>query len=221
MIPKLSGPMVPPLGGVAPKHLVVLLHGYGSNGDDLIGLASAWQPILPEALFVSPNGHERVPGFPSGYQWFAPAMSDDHLLARQEGLIAAAPVLVQFLNDVWRQTGLSATDTLVVGFSQGAMMALHVGLSLPQALMGVIAFSGSLLPPDGFGNADLPKPPVCIVHGEMDQVVSPALGEAANGALVAAGYDVRYHVSPGAGHGIAPDGLAFAGDFIKAVTGQI
>lgn len=218
MHPKLSGPMLAPLSGGAPKQLVVLLHGYGSNGDDLIGLAPSWQPILPDALFVSPNAHQSLPGYPSGYQWFAIDFDGDRLASRLEGLPAATPVLVQFLHDLWAQTGLGAKDTVVAGFSQGAMMALHVGLSLPEPLMGVIAFSGAFVPPPGFGRADLPRPPVCIVHGDMDQVVDPALGDEANAALVAAGYDVRYHVSRGVGHGISPDGLGFASDFLAAVA---
>jgi phospholipase/carboxylesterase len=214
----LSGPMLAPLSGGAPKQLVVLLHGYGSNGDDLIGLAPAWQPTLPDALFLSPNAHEGVPGYAGGYQWFEPAMTGDRVAGRQVGTRLAAPVIKAFLADLWTQTGLTAGDTILAGFSQGAMMALHVGLSLPEPLMGVIAFSGSFLPADNFGAPDLPKPPVCIVHGDMDQVVEPIHGEDAHAALVAAGYDVRYHVSHGVGHGIAPDGLAFATDFIASLA---
>ncbi len=214
----LSGPMLAPISGGAPKQLVVLLHGYGSNGDDLIGLAPAWQPILPEALFLSPNAHEGLPGYPSGFQWFAIDFSGDRVAGRQRGLEAAAPVLVKFLQDLWAQTGLGAKDTIIAGFSQGAMMALHVGLSLAEPLMGVVAFSGSFSPAANFGSVGLPKPPVCIVHGDMDNVVEPALGEAANAALIAAGYEVRYHVARGVGHGISPDGLGFASDFIAAVS---
>ncbi|WP_375452449.1 alpha/beta hydrolase [uncultured Devosia sp.] len=220
MIPTLSGPMLAPASGAAPRHLVVLLHGYGSNGDDLISLAPAWRPVLPDALFLSPNAHEPVPGYPSGYQWFAPAMSGDRIAARQVGLQAAAPVLVHFLEDLWSQTGLGAGDTILAGFSQGAMMALHVGLALPEPLLGVIAFSGSFFAADNFGTTDLPRPPVCIVHGDMDQMVGPELGAAANAALIAADYDVRYHVSRGVGHGIAPDGLSFATDFIASLAGR-
>ena len=216
----LSGPMLAPLSGIAPKQLVVLLHGYGSNGDDLIGLAPAWQPILPDALFLSPNAPDGVPGYAGGYQWFEIAMTGDRVAGRQAGARLAAPVLKMFLSDLWAQTGLTARETILAGFSQGAMMALHVGLSLPEPLMGVIGFSGSFLPADNFGTPDLPRPPVCIVHGDMDQVVEPIHGDEANAALVAAGYDVRYHVSRGVGHGIAPDGLAFATDFIASVLSK-
>jgi phospholipase/carboxylesterase len=209
--------MLAPQSGAAPKQIVVLLHGYGSDGADLIGLAPHWQSVLPDALFVAPNAHETVPGYPSGYQWFAPAMTGDRVAGRQIGVALAAPVLLAFLADLWEQTGLSAKDTILGGFSQGAMMALHVGLSLPDSLMGVIAFSGSFLPPGSFGNSDLPKPPVCIVHGDMDQMVELASSDQAYEALMAAGYDVRYHVSRGVGHGIAPDGLAFATEFITEI----
>lgn len=217
MIPKLSGPMLAPVSGAAPKQIVVLLHGYGSNGNDLIGLAPAWQSLLPDAVFLSPNAHEEVPGYSGGFQWFAAMMTGDRAAARQSGARQAAPVIAQFLNDLWTQTGLGPRDTILGGFSQGAMMALHVGVSLSEALAGVIAFSGSFPPPDNFGDANLPKPPICIVHGNMDQVVELAQGEAANRALRSAHYDVRFHVSSGVGHGIAPDGLAFAGDFIADV----
>ncbi|MEO5805887.1 alpha/beta fold hydrolase [Devosia sp.] len=212
----LSGPMLAPLSGAEPKHLVVLLHGFGSDGADLIGLAPHFQPLLPDALFVAPDAPQTVPGYPSGFQWFALNYDSDRVANRQHGLPVARPVLVGFLNQLWEQTGLSAKDTVLIGFSQGAMMALHVGLSLPEALLGVVAFSGAFEPSANFG--DVPKAPVCIVHGDQDQVVPAYLGDAAAAGLRAAGYDVRHYVARGVGHGISPDGLAFASDFVRDVA---
>jgi phospholipase/carboxylesterase len=220
VIPTLSGPMLAPKSGMEPKQVVVLLHGYGSDGADLIGLAPHWQDILPDALFVSPDAHEPCQGNPFGYQWFALDYDTDRVASRQQGLPAARPVLVKFLEDLWAQTGLSARDTILAGFSQGAMMALHVGLSLAEPPMGIIAFSGALLVPQGFGQAGAAMPSVCIVHGDMDTVVAPELGAEAYAALQAAGADVRYHVSQGVGHGISPDGLAFATAFIAEISGR-
>jgi phospholipase/carboxylesterase len=219
-VTKLSGPMLPPQSGNAPTQAVVLLHGYGSDGADLIGLAPHWQSALPDALFVSPNAPEPCSGNPFGFQWFALDYVDDRVANRQIGLPRARPVLVEFLNDLWTQTGIAPENTILAGFSQGAMMALHVGLSLDKPLMGVIAFSGAFVPPEGFGIEPYAKPPVCLVHGDMDQVVNPALSADADVALRHAGYDVSYHVSEGVGHGIAPDGLAFAGDFIARVAAK-
>jgi phospholipase/carboxylesterase len=199
---------------------VVLLHGYGSDGADLIGLAPYWQDALPDALFVSPNAPEQCRQLTSGFQWFDVSFDGDRLASRQMGVINARPVLVDFLNDLWTQTGIAPEQTILAGFSQGAMMALHVGLSLERPLMGIIAFSGAFLPPEGFGTDALAQPPVCLVHGDMDEVVDPELSADADVALRLAGFDVSYHVSEGVGHGIAPDGLAFATEFIARIAAK-
>jgi phospholipase/carboxylesterase len=210
--------MLPPASGGAPKQAVALLHGYGSDGNDLIGLAPHWQALLPDAVFISPNAPEPCRQFAFGFQWFDVSFDGDRLAKRQEGVVQARPVLLEFLDDLWSQSGIGPENTILAGFSQGAMMALHTGLSLDKPLMGIIAFSGAFLPPDGFGTAPLAKTPVCLVHGDMDDVVDPEHSADANVALRLAGYDVSYHVSPGVGHGIAPDGLAFAGAFIARVA---
>lgn len=215
MLPKLSGPMLPPASGASAKQAVVLLHGYGSNGNDLIGLAPYWRETLPDALFVAPNGPTQSDGFGDGYQWFEIDFAGDRLASRQTGVIQARPILQQFLDDMWAQTGILPQNTILAGFSQGAMMSLHAGLALETPLMGIIAFSGAFLPPEGFDAPDRAKPPVCIIHGDMDDVVSPDLSAEAKERLTKAGYDVSYHVSVGLGHSIAADGLAFATAFIQ------
>ena len=217
---KLSGPMLPPASGGAPKQAVVLLHGYGSDGNDLIGLAPHWQASLPDAVFISPNAPEPCRQFAFGFQWFDVSFDGDRLARRQEGVVAARPVLLEFLEDLWSQSSIAPEDTILAGFSQGAMMALHTGLSLERPLMGIIAFSGAFLPPDGFGTHPLARSPVCLVHGDMDEVVDPEHSADADTALRPAGYDVSYHISPGTGHGIAPDGLAFATTFIERVANK-
>jgi phospholipase/carboxylesterase len=211
---KLSGPMLPPKSGRNPRQIVVLLHGYGSAGDDLIALGAHWQQAMPEALFVSPNAPDPCAENPFGYQWFP--LDLDRTISRVTGVPVGREVVVDFLIDLWAQTGLKARDSFLVGFSQGAMMALHAGLSLDEALMGIVSFSGALIPPEGLEGANSPKPPICLIHGDLDQVVDPRLSQEASIALQAHGYDVSYHVSAGTGHGIAPDGLDFATSFMLA-----
>ena len=219
---KLSGPMHAPANGQAPDTAVILLHGYGSDGNDLIGLAPHWQGILPSALFLSPNAPDAADMTGFGYQWFRIDWAGDRLASRQTGVIKARPVVLELLEDLWAQTGILPERTILGGFSQGAMMALHVGLSLPadKRLMGVIAVSGAFLPPEGFGGGGLAKPPVCLVHGDRDEVVHPEHSAEADALLRNAGYDVSYHVSPGVGHGISPDGLAYITDFIGKVAAK-
>ena len=213
---KLSGPMLPPANGQAPDTAVVLLHGYGSDGNDLIGLAPQWQHLLPSALFVSPNAPIGTPM--GGFQWFAIDWTGDRLASRQTGVLEARPILEAFLRDLWAQTGIAPERTILAGFSQGAMMALHVGTALSERLMGVIGFSGAYLPADGFDAPDAARPPICLIHGDMDDVVDPNLSQEANAVLSEAGYSVSNHVSRGVGHGIAPDGLAFASQFIEKIS---
>ena len=182
---KLSGPMLPSKSGGLPKQIMVLLHGYGADGADLIGLGQQWRELWPDMLFVAPNAPEICDVNSSGYQWFPLAV--DRIAGRIEGAAEARPVLVNFLIDLWAQTGLSAADTVLCGFSQGAMMALHVGTSLDQKLIGIVAFSGALIPPDGFGDAYFAKPPVALIHGEFDQVVDPNLSRESAQVLADAG----------------------------------
>lgn len=215
---KLSGPMLPPRSGAKPRQLVVLLHGYGSDGSDLIALATHWQDLLPDALFVSPNAPHASRENPLGFQWFA--LDIERPVSRLTNLPGAAPAVVGFLQALWTQTGLGAGQTILAGFSQGAMMALHVGLSLKDPPMGIIAFSGALVPPEGLATRTGPKPPVCLVHGALDAVVEAHYSAEASDSLRKLGYSVSHHVSPQIGHSIAPDGLGFASAFIAGLVAR-
>jgi phospholipase/carboxylesterase len=210
---KLSGPMLAPRSGKPPRQIVVLLHGYGADGEDLIDLGRLWGEAMPDALFVSPNAPNRCAGNPFGYEWFP--LQVDRIAGRIEGAREAAPVIRAFLDDLWAQTGLSAADTFLVGFSQGAMMALHVGTASESPFKGIVAFSGALVPAADFGAAEHARPPVVLIHGDVDQVVDPQLSRDAETALKSAGFEASLHLLAGLGHGISPEGLALATDFMR------
>jgi phospholipase/carboxylesterase len=197
---------------------MVLLHGYGADGNDLISLGYQWRELWPDMLFVSPNAPDPCEQSPSGFQWFP--LRADRIAGRIEGVGNARPVLVNFLIDLWAQTGVAPASTVLAGFSQGAMMSLHVGTSLDQQLAGIVAFSGAFVPPDGFGSGKFARPPVALIHGDADGVVDPDLSQQAARSLAADGFDVTLHISPGVGHGIAPDGLDFATSFLAARIGS-
>jgi phospholipase/carboxylesterase len=205
----LSGPILAPASGGLPKQLVVLIHGYGADGEDLIGLGQHWRETFPDALFAAPNAPTRCAQNPFGYEWF-PIAFEAMIESVRIGVPAASETVALYLDDLWSRTGLGAADTFLVGFSQGAMLALRVGLTLPDTLRGVVSFSGALVPPA------LPsaKPPVCLIHGQVDEVVDPRLTADASAWLETRGYDTRVHISPAMAHGIAPDGLDFATRFM-------
>lgn len=217
MSEKLSGPMVAPKSGAEkPSQLVVLLHGYGSDGQDLISLAPYLQDILPDAMFVAPNAPSACDMNSSGYQWFPLDLDRD--ISRLEGSANARPVIDGFLKDLWAETGLSAKETLLVGFSQGAMMSLDVGLRLEDDLMGILAFSGGVIDPENISSAITAKPPVLLVHGADDDVVPVRMSVLGCEALKEAGVNAQIHISPATPHSISQDGLEAGRAFVRGAA---
>lgn len=209
----LDGPRLAPRGH-PPSALVVLLHGYGANGDDLIALADAWQPALPDAAFVAPNAPETIPGMYGGLQWFPLTLRDPSEYWR--GVEAARPMLDRFLDAELARHRLSPDRLVLVGFSQGTMMALHVGLRRPRVPAGIVAYSGLLAGPEHLGQTTA-KPPILMIHGEADDLIPVAALHVGREALAEAGLPVEWHVRPGLGHGIDPEGQFMAGHFIAQV----
>src|SRR5437762_9751875 len=169
MLMALSGPSRPPLAGGKPTRLVILLHGLGADGNDLIGLQQYWGRLLPEAEFVSPNAPFPCDMAPYGYQWFS--VQDRTPPAVLAGVRAAAPLLDAFIDDELQKRGLSEGEAALVGFSQGTMMSLYVGLRRERPLAGILGYSGRLLAPELLASELRSRPPVLLVHGTEDPLV--------------------------------------------------
>jgi phospholipase/carboxylesterase len=210
----LKGPRLLPLRGEA-THLVVLVHGYGADGNDLISLAGNWQELMPTVEFVAPNAPERVPGAPNGYQWFG--LTDLNPQEKVRGVQTAAPVLDDFLKMEEARLGMTSQHVALVGFSQGTMLSLHVGLR--RRFAAIVGFSGSLVAPPPAGAQ---APPILLTHGTADQVIPAlALFDAAT-TLGAAGACVQWHLAHGIGHGIDQLGMEMAGLFLAdAFAGRL
>lgn len=202
------------------KHLVVLLHGYGADGGDLLGLADPLSPHMPDTVFVAPDAPEKSVANPFGYQWFPiPWIDGSSEEAARAGMVAAVGDLNAWLEETMTVEGITAENTILFGFSQGTMMALHVAPRWEEELAGVVGFSGRLLAPELLEGEVINKPPVLLVHGDQDDVVPPqSLNQAAE-ALGAAGFDVYAHIMQGTAHGIAPDGLSVALTFMRQRLG--
>lgn len=208
----LDGPRMPPARGGKADALVILLHGYGSNGADLISLAPYWAEALPGASFVAPNAIEPLPEAPGGYQWFPITQLDPHLM--EQGVRAAAPSVDRFIDAELEKHGLPPERCALVGFSQGTMMALYVGLRRSRPLAAILGFSGLLAGGARLKQEMASKPPVLLVHGDRDPTISiPAMFDSAE-ALAEAGHGAQWHISYGVPHSIGPDGLELGGSFL-------
>ena len=216
MAVELDGPRLAPRSGPA-QQLVVFLHGYGADGNDLIEIGRAWQQYLPHAAFVSPHAPEPCGQAPMGRQWFALTFRDPN--ERWIGVNKAAPMLQRFLDTELARHRLAPGALALVGFSQGTMMALHVGLRRAASPAAIVGYSGILVaPPDGkteaFAAEIKSRPPVLLVHGDRDDLIpAQALFQSAQG-LAALGLTVEWHLSAGIGHGIDGEGLRHGGEFL-------
>lgn len=204
----IDGPRLPPRSG-QPKQLVILAHGYGSNGDDLIGLAPYLSRYLPDAVFVSPNAPEGVPGYAGGYQWFPISRLDPVLM--MQGVRGAAASLDRFIDAELQRYRVPASACALVGFSQGTMMSLHVGLRRREPLAAIVGFSGMLA--DATEKAS--TPPVLLVHGDRDDVIPVGALFASLEGLGRLQTPAMWRVTLGAGHTIAEAGLELGGAFLR------
>jgi phospholipase/carboxylesterase len=210
----LSGPSFPPKSGAKPSRLVILLHGLGADGNDLIGLAPYWAGQLPDAEFLSPNAPFPCDMAP-GYQWMS--IRDPNPEARLAGARASGTILDAFIDDELKKRDLTEAELALVGFSQGTMMSLFVGPRRERQLAGIVGYSGRLIAPSLLAGEIRSRPPILLVHGTDDPMVAYDSMAEAETALNAAGVSVETMSCPGIGHSIDGHGLQRGGQFLLRV----
>ena len=218
MTSRLEGPRLPPAAGGAPKQLVVFVHGYGADGNDLIGLGREWAKALPHAAFVSPHAPEPCGMAPMGRQWFNLTFQDPGEMMR--GVKKASPILDAFLDAELKRLNLMPQALALVGFSQGTMVALASGLRRTPSPAAVVGYSGALADVEALAERVGAAPAILLVHGDMDDVIPIDAMLIAREQLAQAGLAVEWHVASGIGHGIDPDGLRLGGAFLKQAFAQ-
>jgi phospholipase/carboxylesterase len=218
----LDGPRIPAAAGRT-SALVVFLHGYGADGADLIELGRQWRALMPEAAFVSPHAPERCAASPMGRQWFAlsnrPPDDPAGAAERWKGAVNARGAIDAFLDAELKRLGLDESRLALVGFSQGSMMAMHVGLRRPRAPAAILAFSGVLIGPERLNEASArdkrgAPPPILLIHGDQDPLIPFEAMFMAAEALAGASIPAQWHLSLGIGHGIDAGGLRHGGLFL-------
>jgi phospholipase/carboxylesterase len=210
-LPTLNGPSRSPGSGAAPKSLVVLLHGRGSNGDDLIGLADAIASHFPDTAFHSPNAPVALGG--GAYQWFVV----DGYESREPGLQQAAPVVNEFIDGLLKEYDLPASKCALMGFSQGTITSMHIAPRRADQLAGVVGFSGAMFSGASLADEMQSKPPFILIHGDDDMVLDSKETEIAAKRLEELGVPVSMHILPGLPHSIDQRGLSLAVGFLERV----
>ena len=221
MAETINGPRIEAASGRA-KQLVVLLHGYGADGNDLIEIGRQWRAFLPDAAFAAPHAPEPCAASPAGRQWFPLTMRDPS--ERWRGAVKARPVIDSFFDAELGRLGLDESRLALVGFSQGTMMALHVGLRRRRAPAAILGYSGLLIGPERLSEASARDaagrpPPILLVHGDQDQLIPFEAMFESSEELAKAGIPCQWHLSPGVGHGIDNGGLVHGGLFIAKCLG--
>lgn len=214
----LNGPMLPQAEGERPKRLVILAHGLGTNGEDLIGLAPHYQRVLPDAIFISPNAPFDFDATPPGagaFQWFS--LRDHSHEERLRGVRAAGPILDRFIDELLAAFDLDESRMALVGFSQGTMMSLWVGLRRARPPAGILGYSGMLIGGDLLETEMKGKPPVRLIHGEEDAVLPHAFLTEAHEGLKRLGVPVEAFSRRGLGHGIDEEGIRLGQEFLKRI----
>jgi phospholipase/carboxylesterase len=214
--PKLDGPRVAPKDGPA-RQLVVFVHGYGADGNDLIEIGRAWAAMLPHAAFVAPHAPHPCGQAPMGREWFP--LTFRNPTERWDGVNAAAPVLEQFIDAELARHQLAPSALALVGFSQGTMLSLHVGLRRAVPPAAIVGYSGMLVLKDdsdldGYAPQIRARPPLLLIHGDSDELIPTQALFHATEALAALEVPVEWHISAGIGHGIDEEGLRQGGEFL-------
>jgi phospholipase/carboxylesterase len=217
MAAELTGPRLAPRSRGPARQLVIFLHGYGADGNDLIELGRVWQSLLPDAAFVSPHAPERCAQTPTGRQWFSLTFREKN--ERWVGVNKAAAGLEQFIDAELKRNNLPGSALALVGFSQGTMMALHVGLRRPERPAAIVGYSGLFVLPDGAGPEAVSgeikaRPPVLLVHGDRDDLIPAEALFLSAQYLATLEIPTEWHMSAGIGHGIDEEGLRHGGEFL-------
>ena len=217
MAAELTGPRLAPRSRGPARQLVIFLHGYGADGNDLIELGRAWQNLLPEAAFASPHAPEPCGQAPPGRQWFPLTFRDKN--ERWVGVNKAATALQHFIGEELKRNNLAGSALALVGFSQGSMMALHVGLRRAERPAAVVGYSGLFVLPDGAepeavaGDVKV-RPPILLIHGDRDDLIPAQALFLSAQYLSALDIPTEWHLSAGLGHGIDQEGLRHGGEFL-------
>ena len=195
------------------KNAVILLHGYGGDGEDISMLTLNWKRFLPNTIFLSPNGHEKCNINPNGYQWFDLSNDDpDYILGES---LKSEKVINKFISEVKKKYNLSNSQICIAGFSQGCMMSINIGLTANEKFGCIVGFSGKIIDKDNLSKRIISKPQILLIHGALDSIVPPNFLLDSKDFLIRQKVDVETKLINNCEHNIPIQASSYALEFIK------
>ena len=205
--------IIKPENDVVIKNAIILLHGYGGDGNDISMLSLNWRRHLPNTVFICPNGHERCLINSSGYQWFDLSNDDPKYILNQSK--KAEEKLNQFIDEVKKEYNLNNNKICLSGFSQGCMMSINLGLTADLEYNCVVGFSGKIIDQDDLKFRKKVETDTLLIHGDSDQIVSPSFMLEAKDFFIRNNVDIETHLIENCDHHIPIDASSIALRYIK------
>ena len=195
------------------KNAVILLHGYGGDGEDISMLTLNWKRFLPNTIFLSPNGHEKCNINPNGYQWFDLSNDDpDYILGES---LKSEKVINKFISEVKKKYNLMNSQICIAGFSQGCMMSINIGLTANEKFGCIVGFSGKIIDKDNLSKRIISKPQILLIHGALDSIVPSNFLLDSKDFLIRQKVDVVTKLINNCEHNIPVEASSYALEFIK------
>ena len=194
------------------KNAIILLHGYGGDGNDISALSLNWKRFLPNTIFLCPDGHEPCPINPDGFQWFDLSKDDDKYVLEES--TKAEKKLKIYLNEIKKKYNLENSQICLSGFSQGCMMALNLGLTSEQEFSCIVGFSGKIINQEDLKSRKKISTNTLLIHGDSDQVVSPDYMLEAKDFLIRNNVKIETHLIKNCDHHISIEASSIALNYI-------
>ena len=202
-----------PLSKNKPQQAIILCHGYGGDGKDISALAINWQRFLPDAIFLCPNAPEVCAINPQGYQWFDLTSEKEEIILEKS--LIAEEKLNTFLNQVSDNLQLESSNLMLVGFSQGCMISIQVGLKRKKQINCLIGYSGKVINQKHLSDNINSKPKIFLMHGENDTIVPPTHLLEAKEYLKKCGINIKTKMFKNCEHKIPVEGSSLGLAFLK------
>jgi len=205
--------IIEPLSGNKPKNAIILLHGYGGDGNDISVLANYWKRFLPNTIFFCPNGPEKCSVNPSRYQWFDLSKDDNNYIIKET--LKAEYKINQFLNEIKNEYSLDSKNISLSGFSQGCMIGLNVALKLEEKINCLVGFSGRIINKSNLIDKIKSRPNIFLLHGDKDVVVPVTNLLESKEFFLRANYKIKTKILKNCEHFIPTEASSLALEFLK------